>query len=423
MFNPDLIIRKTTWRNKLHDLYIAGGKILQLMPSPSEITFPEKIIYHARGAQLLPSLIDCHVHLREPGFEYKENIQSGLAAAARGGMGTVMAMANTQPVNDNSSVTSQVLEKAQQTWPLGPRLFPVGALTRGLKGQELAPLQELKQAGCIAFSNDGLPVSDNALFMDAMDKAAACGLKVIDHCEDPDLARNNCINQGIMSARLGLKGQPTVAESLQVARDILLSSYLDVPIHLAHISCRESVELISQAKTKSIPVTAETCPHYLFWEESLTADYNTMAKVNPPLRTSDDILALKQALREGVIDIMVTDHAPHAEFEKQKPFTQAPPGISGLDTALSLTWSLTQKSTFSFADFLRFWTSAPGQIFNLGYNSFHAGDPADFLLFDSSHEWEVTADNLCSQGKNTPWMGHKLKGVVLAHFLEGKLVC
>jgi dihydroorotase len=225
-----------------------------------------------------------------------------------------------------------------------------------------------------------------------------------------------------MSSRLGLKGQPTVAESLQVARDILLASYLDLPIHLAHISCRESVELIAQAKAKSVPITAETCPHYLYWDETLIDGYNTLGKVNPPLRTADDILALKQALREGVIDILVTDHAPHADFEKQKPFSQAPPGISGLDTALCLTWELTRKNEFSLADFLRFWTSSPGNIFNLAYNSFQPGDPADFLLLDTAQEWEVTPESMYSKGKNSPWLGQNLKGVVTAHFIAGKQI-
>ena len=422
MFHPELLIRKATWRNKPHDLYLADGKILQLMPSSRETNLPQDKVYQAQGAQLLPSLIDCHVHLREPGFEYKEDIQSGLAAAAKGGIGTVLAMANTQPVNDKSSVTAHIIEKAHKAWPLGPRLYPVGALSRNLEGLELSPLEDLKHAGCIAFSNDGLPVKNNALFLDAVQAAADCGLKVIDHCEDPYLSQNDCLNQGIMSSRLGLKGQPTVAESLQVARDILLASYLDLPIHLAHISCRESVELIAQAKAKSVPITAETCPHYLYWDETLIDGYNTLGKVNPPLRTADDILALKQALREGVIDILVTDHAPHADFEKQKPFSQAPPGISGLDTALCLTWELTRKNEFSLADFLRFWTSSPGNIFNLAYNSFQPGDPADFLLLDTAQEWEVTPESMYSKGKNSPWLGQNLKGVVTAHFIAGKQI-
>jgi dihydroorotase len=418
----ELIIDNVQWKGEPHTLLVAEGRIADLLPlqaTPKTLAAPR---VDGKGRLLLPSLIDGHVHLREPGQEYKEDIASGLAAAAAGGFGTVMPMANTSPVNDSSSVTEFMIERAAQSHPKGPRLRPVGALTKGLAGKELAPMAELAQAGCIAFSNDGIPVADNELFRRAVEYASDLGLKVIDHCEDPFLARGGVMNEGVMSGRLGLKGQPTTAEALQVARDILLAAYLDRPIHLAHISCRESVELISWAKRKSIPISAETCPHYLLWDESQVLGYNTMAKVNPPLRTKDDVLAVRQALHSGVIDILVTDHAPHADFEKEVVFDQAPNGISGLDTALSLTWALVQKKVLSQDDLLRTWCFGPARLFGIPVNTFAPGDRADFLLFDPSATWKVTPIRMRSKGKNTLCLGKTLRGRVNSHYLDGELI-
>lgn len=417
---PDLVLTNILWENKPHTLLVRKGKVLELTPKKKIST--EVAPVDGGGLMLFPSLIDAHVHLREPGFEYKEDIASGLGAAVAGGFGAVMAMANTKPINDCASVTEYMLDRARQHWPKGPALHPVGALTKGLAGQELAPLAELAEAGCAAFSNDGLPVADNEIFRRAVEYASDLGLKVIDHCEDPSLGRGGLMNEGLVSGRLGLKGQPTVAESLQVARDILIASYLNQPIHLAHISCRQSVELIAWAKAKGIPVTAETCPHYLLWDESLIEGYNTNAKVNPPLRTKDDVLAMRQAVRDGVIDILVTDHAPHAEHEKETPFAEAPNGISGLDTALALTMSLVKKNILSLDDLVRCWSNRPAEIFSLPANRFRPGDRADFFLFDPTATWKVTKARLRSKGKNTPCLGKTMTGLVHAHYLNGALV-
>ncbi|MDY7000895.1 MAG: dihydroorotase, partial [Thermodesulfobacteriota bacterium] len=320
MSKPNLVIRNALWRGKKRALLVSKGKVLELKPAGEAIKLNGAEVMDAEGLLLLPSLTDAHVHLREPGYEYKEDIASGLKAAAFGGFGQVMAMANTNPVNDNATVTELMLAQVHASWPKGPKLLPVGALSKGLECRELAPMAELAQAGCVAVSNDGLPVQSTEFFRRAVEYASNFGLKVIDHCEDPSMGLGLGINEGRVSSLLGLKGQPSVAESLHVARDILLAAYLDLPIHLAHISCRESVELIHAAKAKGIPVTAETCPHYLVFTEKDVDGYNTAAKVNPPLRTPDDVLALQQGLREGVIDILVTDHAPHADFEKEVPF-------------------------------------------------------------------------------------------------------
>ncbi|SDN91509.1 dihydroorotase [Desulfonauticus submarinus] len=418
--NIEIVIKNVVWMENRVNIIIAEGKIVDIVEK-IDFNLDNKKIFDANGLILLPSLIDAHVHLREPGYEYKEDIASGLHAAAGGGFGIVMAMANTNPINDRASVTEFMLDKAKESWPNGPRLYPIGALTKGLAGKEMAPLAELAEAGCKAFSNDGLPVMNNEIFRRCVEYAWDLGLKVIDHCEDSFLAKDGAINEGKLSSFLGLKGIPSVAESLQVARDILLSAYLDIPIHLAHISCKESVELIYWAKQKGIPITAETCPHYLFLTEDACNEYNTLAKVNPPLRTKQDQEALLHALREGVIDILVTDHAPHADFEKEQAFADAPNGISGLDTALSLSLKLLKKG-FSFKDIIGLWGKRPAEIFGLEFSELMSGQEANFILVDLKEEWLVNPNTLFSKGKNTPWLGHKLRGRVKFHFYKGQLI-
>lgn len=423
MSAPEYIIRNVLWHNQAMDLLVDQDTIQGLIPveQGKEIT-PQNHEVDGQGQWLFPSLIDAHVHLREPGQEYKETIESGLRAALGGGFGQVMCMANTTPVNDRASVTQSILETAQRVCPHGSRVRPIGALTKGLAGKELAPMAELAEAGCVALSNDGMPVGDNDLFRRAMEYASHLGLTIIDHCEDPGLSGHGVMNEGIVSGRLGVKGSPTVAESLQVARDILLAEYLNIPIHLAHISCKESVELILFAKEKGIQVTAETCAHYLLWDETMLEGYNTLAKVHPPLRTREDVLALRRAVQEGIIDILVTDHAPHADFEKETTLDDAPNGISGLDTALCLYASLVKKGVLTQKDLSTCCALRPAQIFNLPMNTFANGDRADFILFDPKICWEVTPQTLLSKGKNTPCMGMNLQGKVSAHYLEGKLV-
>jgi dihydroorotase len=422
MSAPQQIIRNVIWQDQPMDLLVDQGTIQGLLPvnQGKEIT-PLDHETDGQGAWLFPSLIDAHVHLREPGQEYKETIETGLHAALGGGFGQVMCMANTDPINDRAQITEYILDTAQRTHPSGPRVRPVGALTKGLAGKELAPLAELASAGCVAFSNDGVPVADNDLFRRAMEYAADLGMKVIDHCEDPTLSGHGVMNEGVLSGRLGLKGSPWVAESLQVARDILLSEYLNIPVHIAHVSCKESAELILMAKEKGLLVTAETCAHYLLWDESLVEGYNTLAKVHPPLRTAEDVLALRRAVKQGIIDILVTDHAPHADFEKETTMDEAPNGISGLDTALCLYVSLVREGVLTHEDLVTRCATRPAEIFNLPVNGFAPGDRADFVLFDPDHAWTVQPSTLLSRGKNTPCMGTTLLGKVSAHYLEGKL--
>ena len=421
MSNPDIVIRGAKYQGETMDLLIKEGKVMEMRPTGNyTYTGAERI--PANGALLMPALTDAHVHLREPGFEWKETISSGLGAAAHGGFANILCMANTDPVNDNATVTETMLDKAHTAWPHGPRLYPVAGLTKGLKGQELADLGEMRRAGSVAASNDGLPVRSTELFRRAVEYASDFGLVVIDHCEDPDMAVGAGVNEGEISSRLGLKGAPTAGEAIQVARDILLAEYLDTPIHVAHVSCRQAVELLAWAKGRGVPITAETCPHYLLLTEEAVEDYDTAAKVNPPLRTMDDVLAVRQALREGVIDILVTDHAPHAAHEKEVPFAEAPNGISGLDTALPLTMRMVDEGILDMDTAVRAWCTRPAEIFGLTTCAFERGDSADFVLFDPSAHWEVRPELMRSKGKNTPFAGQAMPGRVNALFVAGRRI-
>ncbi|WP_243544350.1 dihydroorotase [Pseudodesulfovibrio tunisiensis] len=426
MAKIDLVVRRAKWQGRDVDVFVSKGRIVELADSKAELDTGDARVEEAFGLQLMPSMTDAHTHLREPGFEYKEDIESGLRAAAWGGFGNIMCMANTRPVNDTDSVTDFMLDKARKAWPNGPRLYPIGALTKGLKGEELAPMAELARAGCVAFSNDGVPVKSTELFRRAVEYSSDWGKPVIDHCEDPYLGVAAGINEGEVSSRLGLPAQPDVAEALQVARDILLAEYLDIPIHLAHISCIKSLDLIRAAKERGVKVTAETAPHYLILTENFLEreenEYDTNAKVNPPLRTEADRLAMIQAVNDGTIDILATDHAPHANYEKETEFDVAPCGITGLDTALSVTWELVQDGALAEEAFFRAWVTRPCEIFDLPMNRFQPGDPADFFLFDPDEEWTVSAETLHSKGRNTPLLGSVRKGRVKTHFLRGKKI-
>lgn len=405
---------------KSFDILVENGRIAAAGPSGS-LSVPAGLDTVDAGGQLVfPSFVDAHVHLRDPGYEYKEDIRSGLTAALHGGFGAVMPMANTAPVNDDAATTRYMLEKASGLFPHGPRLYPVGALSVGLEGKELAPMGELKEAGAVAISNDGKPVRSADLFRHAMEYAATFGLLVIDHCEDPDLAQGWQMNEGAASATLGLKGQPCAGEAAQVARDILLSEYLNLPIHLAHVSARQSVDLIRWAKSRGVKVSAETCPQYLFLDDSLIGDYNTAFKVSPPVRGRADVAALRAAVADGTIDILVTDHAPHAAHEKEVPFDEAPCGMIGLETAVPLTYGLVREGIIDLERFENIWCHHPARIFGLPVNGFRPGDPADFFLFDPEAEWRVTPESLHSKSKNSPWLRETLLGRVTAHWLSGR---
>ena len=414
-----LFLHNARYLGQMCDLLVRDGRVAAFGPSGSLTAPAEADAVDAGGRILFPSFIDAHVHLRDPGFEWKEDIRTGLAAAAHGGIGHVLCMANTDPVNDNAAVTRDILAKAMTAHPHGPFAHPSAAATMGLDGKALAPLGELKEAGCIAVSNDGRPLADTEILRRVMEYGADLGLILIDHCEDPWLARGAHMNEGDMSGRLGLRGQPDAAEAIQADRDILLAEYLDLPVHIAHVSASRTLEVIRRGKERGVKVTAETCPHYLLLTEEALAGYDSNAKVNPPLRTRADVEAMRDAVKSGLIDIMVTDHAPHAAHEKEHPVDQAPNGITGLDTSVTLLWSLVEEGVLDEDDLIRLYCRRPGEIFGIPTNTFQHGDPADFFLFDPNPEWVVSPKTLYSKSANTPWLGKTLKGRVAAHWIGG----
>ena len=404
------------------DVLVDNDRIVTMTPA-GHVPPPEGCErFDAHGLVLLPSLIDCHVHLREPGYTYKEDIASGLDAALHGGFGGVMCMANTKPVNDNAAVTTFMKQRARESHPDGTRLYPIAAATVGLKGEEMAPLAELAEAGCVAVSNDGRPMGNAELLRRVMEYAADLGLTYIDHCEDPHLAKGWLMHEGEVSGRLGVKGQPPAGEAVQAARDIMLAEYLGLPVHIAHVSAALTCDIIRFGKARGVKVTAETCPHYLLLDHTAMEGYNTNAKVSPPLRTPEDREALRAAVADGTIDILVTDHAPHAAHEKNTTLDEAPFGHTGLDLALALTWSLVRDKVFDEALLHKVWAERPADIFKLPVNRFNPGDVADFCLFDPDARWTVSAETLYSKSSNTPFLGQELTGRVAHHWIGGKRI-
>ncbi len=416
-----LCIKNATYLDAQVNVYVEDGLIKTMTPAAKPVP-KEAEIFDASNLLLFPSFIDAHVHLREPGYEYKEDVASGLSAAAHGGFGAVMCMANTNPTNDNAAVTKFIIEAGKRAFPHGPHVYPVGAATTGLLGKELAPLAELKDAGCVAISNDGHSMENTDLMRRVMEYASDLNLIVIDHCEDASLAKNAHMNEGVTSGNLGVKGQPDVGEAMHVARDILLAEYLNLPVHIAHVSCKRAVDLIAWGKARGVKVTAETCPHYLLLDDTALMGYGPNAKVNPPLRTPEDVACLRNAVKDGTIDILVTDHAPHAPHEKDCPLDEAPNGLTGLDLAVCLSYQLVRENILTCGDLQRLWAARPAEIFNLPLNAFAPDDVADFFLFDPQKEWDVTPENLHSKSSNTPYLGQTLQGKVVAHWMNGKRI-
>ena len=400
------------------DVLINQGKIAAVGPNLSA-SIGSRII-QANGQLVLPGCVDLHVHLREPGFEYKETIQSGSAAAVAGGFTTVCCMPNTSPVNDNQAVTEFILERARLAGLAN--VFPVGAITKGSEGKELAEIGDLRESGCVAISDDGKPVMNSLVMRRAMEYALAFDLTVVDHCEDLELAESGCMNEGLVSTDLGLPGIPAAAENVMVARDLSLSELTGARLHLAHISTVGSVRMVREAKARGIKVTAEACPHHFTLTEELVRGYNTHAKMNPPLRTWDDVHAIKEGLRDGTIDVIATDHAPHATQEKQQDFTEAPFGIVGLETALSLTLGLVDEGVLSLEQAVEKLTSAPAAAFGLKKGTLAVGADADVVIVDQHGQWEVDPSKFRSKSRNTPFGGWKVKGLVKTTIVGGRVV-
>ncbi|MDH4097150.1 MAG: dihydroorotase [Nitrospira sp.] len=400
------------------DVLIDDGKIAAVGPT---LQMPAgSTMIDAKGRLVLPGFVDLHVHFREPGFEYKETIQSGSAAAVAGGFTTVCCMPNTNPVNDNQAVTEFILERSRLAGLAN--VWPVGAITKGSEGKELAEIGDLRRSGCVAISDDGRPVMNSLVMRRAMEYALAFDLTVVDHCEDLHLAEGGCMNEGLVSTELGLPGIPSAAEDVMVARNLSLSELTGARLHLAHISTAGSVRMVREAKARGIKVTAEACPHHFTLTEDVVRGYNTHAKMNPPLRTRDDVRAIKEGLRDGTIDAIATDHAPHATQEKQQDFTEAPFGIVGLETALSLTLGLVEEGVLSLEQAVEKLTSAPAAVFGLKKGTLAVGADADVAIVDQQAEWEVDPGKFRSKSRNTPFVGWKVKGRVLTTIVGGRVV-
>jgi len=373
----------------------------------------------AAGSYVLPGLVDMHTHLREPGFEGKETISSGTMAAVRGGFTSVCCMPNTDPVNDNETVTEFILRK---TYAEGAcYVFPIGAISKGQKGEELAEMGMMYEAGCVAFSDDGRPVMNSLLMRRALEYSKVFHVPIISHCEDLNLSDGGVMNEGTVSTLLGLSRVPAAAEEVMVARDIILAELTGGRLHIAHVSTAGSVRLIRQAKERGTGVTAETCPHYFSITEEAVKGYNTNAKVNPPLRTQRDVDAIKDGLRDGTIDVIATDHAPHHRDEKLREFDKAPSGMSGLETALSLSLRLVHDGILTMAQLVEKMALNPARIMKLNKGTLHAGSEADVLVVDTGREWKVDSERFASKGKNTPFEGWVLKGMPAVTICRGKI--
>ena len=376
--------------------------------------------FDAAGLLVLPGLIDMHCHLREPGFEYKETVASGTAAAVKGGITSVMCMANTDPVNDRASVTAHILQCASEAGLA--RVYPIGSVTKGMKGESLSEMGELSEAGCVAVSDDGYPVKGGEIMRRAIEYSAAFGMFVIDHAEDLDLAGEGVMHEGPVSTMLGLEGIPASAEVSGIARDITLLREFGGRVHIAHVSTRAGVDLIRDAKGEGLSITAETCPHFFTLTHTAVAGYITDAKVKPPLRTEDDVEAVIEGLADGTLDVIATDHAPHHKDEKDVEFDLAAFGISGFETALALTLELVRSRRLELSDAVAKWTVNPARIAGLPGGAVAEGKPADVILVDPDREWTVDPDAFLSKGKNTPFGGMKLHGEVVCTFVEGRRV-
>jgi len=373
------------------------------------------------GLVVSPGFIDVHSHLREPGREDVETIVTGASAAAAGGFTAVCAMPNTDPVCDNQAAVGFVVRQSLRAGMA--RVYPIGAISVRQKGETLAEFGEMIAAGAVAVSDDGKPVASAHLMRTALEYARTFDIPVADHCEEPTLASGGAMNEGVVSMRLGLKGIPAEAEEIMAIRDILLARRTGGHVHLCHMSTRGSVELITWAKERKIRVTAEVCPHHLSLTEEAIGDYDTNAKMNPPLRTADDVAALQQAVKDGIIDVIATDHAPHHYDEKEREFADAPNGIVGFETALAvnITW-LVKSKIIGLPLLIERMSCAPARTFHLPGGSLQKGREADVTVFDPTAEWKVDVTKFRTKGRNTPYQGMSLTGRVHYTIVRGRIV-
>jgi dihydroorotase len=381
---------------------------------------PVARVISGAGRWLLPAFVDLHAHLREPGQEYKEDILSGLTAAAAGGFAHVCVMPNTRPVNDTRAITEMMLARADRCG--GPKLHPIGAITMGQRGQELTEMGDLKDAGAVAVSDDGRCVTSSAVMRRALEYARTFGLTVIQHAEDHALTEGSQMHEGVISTRLGLRGWPRVAEDIIVARDVLLAEVTGARYHVAHVSSLGAVRILREAKSRGLPVTAEVTPHHLLLTDAALIGYDTACKVNPPLRSDEDVAALRAALSDGTIDAIATDHAPHSPLEKDCEFEAASPGIIGLETCFPLLLGLVSSGSLPLGRLIDALTRAPARAVGIDVPTLAEGVPAAMVMIEPEKSWVVDRSRLRSKSANTPFLGREVRGAIVLTMSEGAVI-
>ena len=407
--------------NRLHgrcDVVVRDGVIAAVEADTAAVHDAES--FDARGCLVVPGLIDIHVHLREPGYEYKETVESGTRAAVAGGFTSVACMANTNPVNDSAAVTDYIRERAAAAGLA--RVYPIGAVSKGLNGEELAEIGEMHRSGIVAVSDDGMPITNGGLMRRALEYAAMFNLPVIVHEEDRSIGGDGVMNEGALSLRLGLKGTPAAAEEAMVARDIALLERTGGRLHIAHLSTAGSVASVRAAKQRGLAVSAEVSPHHFTLTEDAVDGYNTNAKMNPPLRTSRDVAAVRQGLADGTIEVIATDHAPHHRDEKEVEFDQAANGIVGLETALPLALRLVDEAQIPLETIVAALTINPARVLSLPHGTLSVGAPADVTVIDPKRQWTVTATHFRSKSRNTPFEGMQMQGQAVLTMVGGRIV-
>jgi len=400
------------------DILLADGKIAAIGQN-LDTTGAE--VFDATGMIVAPGFIDMHVHLREPGFEHSETIESGGRAAAAGGFTSVCCMPNTNPVNDSAVVTTYIIERARRLSPVN--VYPIGAITKGSNGEELAAIGAMKQAGIVAISDDGRPVMNARVMRRAMESAKAFGLPVINHCEDLNLSAGGDMHEGFESVRMGLRGIPACSEDVMVARDILLAEVTGAKYHVAHISARHSVEMVRYAKLRGLPVTTEVCPHHFTLADSDILPFDSNYKMKPPLRSCFDVEAVTEGLSDGAIEVIATDHAPHPGSEKMQEFERCPFGITGLETAIGLSLEqLVHKGRVSLMRMIEMFTVNPDRILKLGKGQLAVGGVADITILDTDRTWTFDINKSQSKSRNTPFHGREFRGGQVASIVNGQFV-
>ncbi|MES1205923.1 MAG: dihydroorotase [Pseudomonadota bacterium] len=401
------------------DVLLEGGRITRVERGIAAGLPASTRVLDARGLWIAPGFIDLHTHLREPGQEYKEDIATGTKAAAAGGFTAVCAMPNTVPPNDCRAVTELIMERARSAGVV--RVYPIGAVSKGQKGQELAEMGEMKDAGIVAVSDDGRPVMNAELLRRAMEYARTFGLPLIQHCEDLTLSEGGAMNEGAVSTRAGIRAQPAAAESSMVARDIEISALTGARYHVAHVSTAASVAHVREAKRRGLPVTCEVTPHHLTLTDDACAEYDTHTKCNPPLRDAADQAALREGLRDGTIDAIATDHAPHSPIEKDVEFEHAAFGMIGLETAVPLSLEMVRTGIISPARFVALLSAQPALVLGLPGGTLSAGAPADITVIDPEAAWTVDPASIKSRSRNTPFGGHPMLGRAALTIVAGNI--